>query len=144
MIEIWTDGGCEPNPGHGGWGYVMRRDDGCIAEDCGGEGATTNNRMEMTAILMALRALPDCALATVYSDSQYCVNGLTVWAAGWERRAWHTKQGEPMPNRDLWLALHEQKRRLRAQFKWVRGHSGNAGNERADELASIGRLKAMT
>ncbi len=143
MNEVWTDGACEPNPGLGGWGYVMHRADGCRVEDCGGDAETTNNRMELTAILMALKALPDGAVAVIYSDSQYAVNGLTVWGKAWAKRNWHKKDGLPMPNRDLWLALEAQKRRVRATFKWVRGHNGNAGNERADALASAGRAKVI-
>jgi ribonuclease HI len=134
-IEIWTDGACEPNPGNGGWGW--HRSDGMSGT--GGMGGTTNNRMEMTAILEALRELPNGAAATVYSDSQYCINGLTTWRTGWKRRDW-MKKGSAIPNRDLWIALEEQLLRLNAQFKWVRGHNGDPGNERADQLASEGRL----
>lgn len=133
-IKVWTDGACDPNPGVGGWGW--HRADG--ASDFGGERLTTNNRMEMTAILNAMRALPDGAVAIIHSDSQYCVNGLTVWSAGWARKDWR-KKGEPMPNRDLWLALEAEKKRLRAVFRWVRGHNGDAGNEKADRLAVMGR-----
>lgn len=143
MNQVWTDGACEPNPGAGGWGYVLRREDGCLIEDCGGAPGTTNNRMEMAAILESLRALRDGADVVVYSDSQYCTNGLTVWSKAWARRQWRKKDGSDMPNRDLWLALEHEKNRLKARFVWVRGHNGNAGNERADELASIGRRKAM-
>lgn len=135
---IWTDGACEPNPGLGGWGW--HRCDGAHA--CGGERDTTNNRMEMTAILEAMRALPDGAAATLYSDSQYCVHGLTSWSAGWAKRNWHRKNGEPMPNRDLWLALEAEKARVRVSFRWVRGHNGDPGNERADRLAEQGRCHA--
>lgn len=143
MTEIWTDGACEPNPGAGGWGYRIEHADGRVVEEFGGEKFTTNNRMEMTAILQALRTLAPCAEATVYSDSQYCVNGLTVWSIGWAKRDWR-KKGEDMPNRDLWLALEEQKRRVKARFVWVRGHSGNEGNERADYLAALGRLDVIS
>ena len=136
-VRIWTDGACYPNPGPGGWGW--HRSDG--EQAYGGVRETTNNRMELTAILEALKALPDGAQATVYSDSQYCVNGLTVWARGWEREDWK-KKGEPMPNRDLWMALHEQKQRVVARFEWVRGHNGNEGNERADRLAAMGQAQA--
>lgn len=136
-MQIWTDGACEPNPGLGGWGW--HRSDGKSAY--GGARDTTNNRMEMTAILEAMRALPDGAEATVRSDSQYCVNGLTIWSAGWARRDWRKKSG-PMPNRDLWLALEAEKRRLRVSFVWVRGHNGDRGNEHADALAELGRSHA--
>lgn len=132
-MEIWTDGSCFPNPGPGGWGW--HRSDG--RSDCGGAANTTNNRMELVAILMALREVPDGARVTVYSDSQYCVFGLTKWSDSWKRRAW-SKKGVPMPNRELWLLLEEQKSRVDARFEWIRGHSGDPGNERADELAALG------
>jgi len=136
-MEIWTDGGCSPNPGKGGWGW--HRSDGM--EACGGDACTTNNRMELTAILEACKALPDGTPATIYSDSQYCVNGLTIWSAGWAKKNW-MRGGEEIPNRPLWIALEEQKRRLRVSFKWVRGHNGHEGNEKADQLATKGRKMA--
>lgn len=108
----------------------------------GGEMDTTNNRMEMKAILQALRKLPDGAAVRVFSDSQYCVKGLTDWRAGWRRKNW-MKKGGPMPNRDLWIALEEQISRVRATFVWVRGHNGDSGNERADELANLGRATCI-
>jgi ribonuclease HI len=138
-MEIWTDGACLPNPGLGGWGW--HRSDGKSA--CGGEEATTNNRMEMTAILEALRELPDGAHATVYSDSQYCVKGLTVWRSGWRRKGWMNKTGD-MPNRDLWLQLEEEMIRCCAEIRWVKGHAGDPGNEKADQLADFGRRTAIT
>jgi ribonuclease HI len=134
LLLIWTDGACEPNPGVGGWGW--HRSDG--VSDCGGVPETTNNRMELTAILEAMKALPDGAHAILHSDSQYCVNGLTIWSAKWARKDW-MKNRQPMPNRELWLDLEEQKRRVQVEFRWVRGHSGDAGNERADRLADDGR-----
>ena len=142
MTEVWTDGACQPNPGLGGWGYMARAADGRVTEAFGGDRHTTNNRMELTAILMALKALPDQAVAVIYSDSQYAVNGLTSWSKNWARRDWRKKDGAEIPNRDLWLALEEQKMRVDARFRWVRGHSGNTGNERADRLADVGRLSA--
>lgn len=116
----------------------MQQADGTTVEDYGGERDTTNNRMEMTAILMALKALPNKAVAAIRSDSQYCINGLTIWRNGWMRRQWKKKDGAPMPNRDLWLALEEQRARVKPTFVWVRGHNGDVGNERADHLATLG------
>lgn len=143
MFEVWTDGACEPNPGKGGWGYTRVSECGEVVEDCGGEHDTTNNRMELTAILMALEALPTAAMAVIYSDSEYAVKGLTVCGKKWAKRNWRRKDGKPMPNRDLWVALDRQAKRVNVTFKWVRGHNGNEGNDRADELAGIGRWKAM-
>lgn len=137
-MNIWTDGACWPNPGTGGWGWY--RSDG--VSDCGGEKGTTNNRMEMTAILEALSKLPDGQNVIVYSDSQYCVKGLTVWRKGWSKKNW-MKKGEPMINRDLWMQLEGHVLRLEAKFVWVRGHDGNHGNERADMLAERGRAEVM-
>lgn len=135
MQTIWTDGSCYPNPGGaGGWGWH----DGQGRHEHGGERVTTNNRMEMTAILRAMQAQPDGAHVVICSDSQYCVNGLTTWKAGWKRKNW-MKKGEPMPNRDLWIELDRQQGRIKATFMWVRGHNGDAGNELADRLAAAGR-----
>lgn len=139
---IYTDGACEPNPGHGGWGFTVTNEAGATHDSFGGESQTTNNRMEMTAILQAMRWLPDGAAAKIHSDSRYCINGLTVWRDGWKRKNWMRKGG-PMLNRDLWLALEHELARVKAKFVWVRGHNGDPGNERADELASIGRLQTM-
>ena len=143
MYEVWTDGACEPNPGKGGWGYHIRDRRGEEWEDCGGERYTTNNRMELIGILMALKALPDAASAVIYSDSQYCVNGLTSWHAKWVKKDWKRKDGTDMPNRDLWLLLHQENQRVVASYSWVRSHCGNEGNERADRLASQGRAKLL-
>lgn len=135
VLRIWADGACEPNPGPGGWGW--HRSDG--ESRFGGDEETTNNRMEMTAILEALRELPDGKAVIIYSDSQYCVKGLTIWRKGWQKKNW-MKKGEPMINRDLWLLLEEQLSRLDVTTKWVKGHNGDAGNEKADELAVRGRM----
>lgn len=134
-MEIWTDGSCHPNPGPGGWGYVT--DEG--VEAFGGELRTTNNRMEMTAILAALQATPAGGSVTIYSDSMYCVNGLTKWNKSWAKSSWMRK-GEAIPNRDLWMELEAAKARVRATFSWVRGHAGNPGNIAADALANRGRM----
>lgn len=138
-LKIWCDGACEPNPGIGGWGW--HRNDG--QQQFGGEEETTNNRMEMTAILEALSKLPDGQVVTVYTDSQYCLKGLTVWRNGWKKKNWMKKKG-PIPNRDIWVLLEAQLIRLDASFVWVKGHSGDPGNEKADLLAERGRsLVAM-
>ena len=142
-INVWTDGACEPNPVVGGWGYVIRVG-GDVAESFGGERHTTNNRMELTAVLMAMSALADDAQAMIYSDSTYVVNGLTTWRARWRKREWCKTTGEPMPNRDLWRLLEAQLLRVQdARFCWVREHSGDPGNERADELAAAGRAGSI-
>lgn len=138
-MKIWSDGSCDPNPGPGGWGW--HRDDGVC--DCGGEKQTTNNRMEMTAILEALSKLPDGQEVEVFSDSQYCVKGLTIWRSGWRKNSWK-KKGEDMPNRDLWLQLETQMNRLKVEIKWVKGHNGDSGNELADSLARQGRAAAKS
>lgn len=134
MIQIWTDGSCYPNPGPGGWGW--HRCDG--KQGYGGDINTTNNRMEMTAILKSLIELPRGQEVLIYSDSQYCIKGLTEWRKGWKRKNW-IKKGEPMINRDLWIDLDQHVERLSITFEWVRGHNGNAGNEYADYLAGLGR-----
>lgn len=136
-LQIWTDGSAWPNPGPGGWGW--HSSDG--KERYGGARHTTNNRMEMTAILEALIELPDGAEAVVYSDSQYCVKGLTDWRDGWRKKGWRRK-GEDIPNRDLWIALEAQLERVQPTMRWVRGHNGDHGNERADALAEAGRMSA--
>lgn len=134
MLVIWTDGSCYPNPGPGGWGWC--RSDG--KESFGSVRDTTNNRMEMTAILKSLVELPDSEKALIYSDSQYCIKGLTEWRNGWKKKNW-IKKGEPMVNRDLWVELDYHVSRLVLTFEWVRGHNGDSGNERADYLALLGR-----
>lgn len=137
VLKIWADGGCWPNPGPGGWGW--HRSDG--ESRFGGDEETTNNRMEMTAILEALQELSDGKSAVIYSDSKYCVSGLTIWRKGWKKKNW-MKGGKPMINRDLWLMLEDQLDRLDVEIKWVKGHNGDVGNEKADELAGRGRMLA--
>lgn len=140
---IYTDGACVPNPGAGGWGYVTHHPCGAVTEACGGEARTTNNRMELTAVLEALRALPAGARVTVCSDSTYCVYGLQSWRKAWARQGWVRKNGKAVPNADLWSELHQLILQMDATFVWVRGHAGDAGNERADALAAAGRLAAL-
>jgi ribonuclease HI len=132
VIEVWTDGACHPNPGIGGWGWT--RSDG--VEKWGGEVETTNNRMELRAIINALESLPENSYGTLYSDSRYCVDGANSWMFSWARRGWPPK----IKNRDLWERLLEQrKRQPNVRIRWVRGHADNPGNERADALAEVGR-----
>lgn len=142
-VNIYTDGGCVPNPGRGGWGYTMAVHHGSevvTKEGYDGEEDTTNNRMEMMAPIMALRALPVLSSVTIYSDSQYVINGITKWMNNWIRRGWRTADGKQVKNADLWQELAEQAKKHRIRWEWVRGHSGIPGNERADMLAECGRL----
>ena len=135
--EIWTDGACSGNPGPGGWGvYILA--DGVEEELFGGEKATTNNRMEMTAAIVALEHLPEGAKIVLHTDSQYVKDGLTKWMANWKRRGWKTADGKPVKNQDLWERMDLAAKRRNVEWRWVRGHAGNAGNERADSLARLG------
>lgn len=141
-VVIYTDGGCEGNPGPGGWGAVVRCGD-VVREISGGELATTNNRMEMRAAIESLALLEERSEVCVYTDSQYLKNGITQWISGWKRKGWVTSAKEPVKNVDLWKRLDEQVARHRVIWKWVKGHAGNADNERCDGLAgrAIAKLK---
>lgn len=143
LHRCWSDGACEPNPGNGGWGFRIELPDGSVVEAQGGERRTTSNRMELTAAVQALHRLPDRARAVLYSDSEYVVKGVSTWLAAWKKRGWVKADQQPVKNRDLWMLLDGQLGRVDARFEWVRGHSGNPGNERADELAQIGRQEAL-
>lgn len=138
MIEIYTDGGCEPNPGTGGWAAIIIRN-GRSTELLGGEQQTTNNRMEMTAVIEALRYLQDAIgpgqEVTVFTDSRYVRNGITSWIAGWKRNGWRTSTGAPVKNEDLWRQMDHLCSIHHVTFKWLKGHNGHVHNERADELA---------
>jgi ribonuclease HI len=132
---VFTDGSCEGNPGPGGWGFVWVEDDVILAQKNGHDPATTNKRMELTALIEALRALPADAQLTVYSDSQLCVNTVNEWAAAWERRGWRRKTG-PIKNLELVQALWaEAKRHPNVKLQWIRAHDGSRWNEYADALA---------
>jgi len=137
-VEVWTDGGCKPNPGPGGWGVVLRCR-GVEKELSGGEMETTNNRMELTAAASALEALTRGCRVVVHTDSEYVRNGITRWHTGWVRRNWRNAAGDPVANMDLWKRLLEVEKRHSVEWKWVRGHSGDAMNERADQLATAAR-----
>jgi ribonuclease HI len=143
-ITIHTDGGCWPNPGNGGWGAVIRMPDGTRTELYGGEtGSSTNNRMELAAAIKALESLPKRSRVTLYSDSEYVVNGMNKWIDGWKQRRWTTAKKQPVRNRELWERLDDAANRHSVKFRWVRGHNGNPGNERAHALAEAGALKAL-
>lgn len=136
-VEIWTDGACSGNPGPGGWGVLLVFGEH-EKELCGGEAQTTNNRMEMTAAIEALNALKRPSNVILHTDSQYLKDGLTKWLAGWKRRGWKTAAKKPVKNQDLWQALDEACQRHQVDWRWVRGHAGDPGNERADALARRG------
>lgn len=133
-VEIFSDGACSGNPGIGGWGSILR----CgshVKELSGAEGATTNNRMEMTGAIAALEALNRPCEVVVTTDSQYLVKGMTEWLPGWVRKGWVNSKKEPVLNRDLWERLLELSKNHQIKWHWVRGHNGHIENERCDELA---------
>jgi len=136
-VEIFTDGACSGNPGPGGWGALLRFD-GHEKELSGGTGETTNNRMELTAALEAFKALKRPCRVDLYTDSEYLKNGITAWLPRWKANGWKTAGKKPVKNADLWQALDEALTRHEVNWHWVRGHSGHAGNERADALANAG------
>ena len=136
-VDIFTDGACSGNPGPGGWGAILRIGE-VEKELFGGEADTTNNRMEMTAVIEALRALSRPVKARVYTDSQYVQKGISEWIHGWKRRGWKTADKQPVKNVDLWQALDSEAARHEIEWLWVRGHDGHVENERADVLARRG------
>ena len=137
VVEVYADGACKGNPGPGGWG-VLLIEDGRERELHGGEPATTNNRMELTAVIRALEALPHGSRVRLYTDSQYVQKGMQEWIHDWKRRGWRTADKKPVKNDDLWKHLDELARNHRVEWHWVRGHDGHPGNERADALANRG------
>ena len=137
MIEIYTDGACSGNPGPGGWGALLRSGN-VETELCGGEPATTNNRMELLAVIEALQSLTQPVEAHVYTDSQYVQKGISEWIHSWKRRGWKTSTKEPVKNEDLWRRLDDLAASHRLEWRWVRGHSGHPDNERVDALARAG------
>ena len=135
FVEIFTDGGCRGNPGPGGWGALLRYSD-MEKELSGAAPRTTNNRMELTAAIMALEALREPCRVRLTTDSNYVRSGITEWMDDWKRRGWRTASGRPVKNRDLWQRLDEAAARHQVEWRWVKGHSGHAENERADALAT--------
>jgi ribonuclease HI len=139
QVTIYTYGACKGNPGPGGWGALLRFGER-EREVYGGEPLTTNNRMELTAVIRALETLERPCRVEIYTDSQYVKNGITEWLAQWKRRGWLTADRKPVKNADLWQALERAAARHSVSWHWVRGHSGHDGNERADALANRGVL----
>lgn len=139
MIDIFTDGACSGNPGPGGWGAILRMNEK-EKELFGGELETTNNRMEMMAVIEALKALkqPVTLPVRVHTDSQYVQKGISEWIHNWKRRGWKTANKEPVKNADLWRQLDQLASLQKVEWIWVRGHAGHIENERADELARRG------
>lgn len=136
-VEIFTDGACRGNPGKGGWGALLKYGDKEKTLH-GGEDNSTNNRMELTAVIMALEAVNESFKIVVTTDSKYVLQGATEWLAGWKQRGWKTAAKKPVLNADLWQRLDLALEPRNIEWKWVKGHSGHPGNERADSLANLG------
>ena len=135
-IEVFTDGACKGNPGPGGWGVFIRGDK--EAKFFGGESNTTNNRMELTAIIKALMILKDQYDLIIYTDSKYVIDGISSWIVKWKKNGWKTASKSSVKNADLWIELDELAGKFDIEWVWVKGHSGDPGNERADALANRG------
>mgnify|MGYP001259443827 CR=1 FL=1 len=140
-VEIFTDGACKGNPGPGGWGALLRMGE-TEKELSGGETLTTNNRMEMTAVIRALQALKRPCEVDLYSDSKYVIDGITKWIFGWQKKGWVNAAKKPVMNADLWREMIEATRPHSIKWHWVRGHSGHVENERVDALASAAAEEA--
>lgn len=136
-IEIYTDGACRGNPGPGGWGALLIAGKHEKALH-GGDPETTNNRMELTAAIEALNALTGPRKVILHTDSKYVMDGISKWMPNWKARGWKTAARKPVKNQDLWQALDEAAGRHEVDWRWVKGHNGNPGNEKADELANLG------
>jgi len=141
-VIAYTDGACRGNPGPGGWGvslqYGQHR-----KELSGGEASTTNNRMELMAAISALESLHERCAVTLHTDSKYVLQGLTEWLPGWKKRGWKTADKKPVKNQDLWERLDAAATRHQVEWKWVKGHAGDPGNENADRLANLGLEDAL-
>ncbi len=142
MLKIWTDGSCLGNPGNGGWAFVAT-DGKNVAERNGGEKNTTNNRMELTAVIRALSAAHKHAEVEIHTDSQYVKNGMESWIKNWKKNNWKTADKKPVKNQELWQQLDEVAKNIKIHWVWVRGHDGNPNNERADELARTAAEKLV-
>ena len=142
MIKIYTDGACKGNPGVGGWGAIIMQDEKNI-ELFGGENETTNNRMELMAVIMALKEISSNLELTIYTDSTYVQKGISVWIKNWKVNNWRSSSKKPVKNKDLWIELDEAVGSRKINWEWVKGHAGNEGNEKADELANQGVISMM-
>jgi ribonuclease HI len=141
-IEIFTDGACKGNPGPGGWGVILRSG-AHVKELHGGEWSTTNNRMELTAVIKGLGALTRRCKVKLWTDSQYVQKGISVWIVDWKRRGWRTADKKPVKNVDLWQQLDTLAAQHDVEWLWVKGHAGHPENERADQLANLGVEEAL-
>jgi ribonuclease HI len=142
LVVIYADGACKGNPGPGGWGAWISMG-GHSKELCGGEPVTTNNRMELMAVIRALQALKRACDVKVYTDSVYVQKGMTEWIGAWKKRGWRTADKKPVKNDDLWQELDAIAQQHTVEWLWVKGHAGDAGNERADALANQGVAQVM-
>ena len=142
MIKIYTDGACKGNPGVGGWGALILQDDKNI-ELFGGENETTNNRMELMAVIMALKEMSPSEELIIYTDSTYVQKGISEWIKNWKLNNWRSSSKKPVKNKDLWMQLDEASYARKINWQWVKGHAGNEGNEKADELANKGVISMM-
>jgi ribonuclease HI len=143
QVVIYTDGACSGNPGPGGWGAILTFGEK-VKEICGGEPATTNNRMELMAAIQALEALTKPCRIELHTDSRYVMDGISQWIHGWKARGWKTAAKAPVKNEDLWRRLDQARLRHEVDWRWVKGHSGHELNERADALARKGLTEARS
>ena len=142
VVQIWTDGGCKPNPGPGGWAAILVFRN-VVKELSGAEAKTTNNRMELTAAAEALESLKRPCDVVVHTDSEYLRNGITRWHVGWVRRNWRSSTGDPVANMDLWRRILDAAAPHAIDWRWIRGHAGDPMNERADRLATEARERLL-
>jgi len=142
IVSVYADGACKGNPGPGGWGVLIRMGEHS-KELCGGELMTTNNRMELTAVIRALEALKRTCQLKIYTDSVYVQKGMTEWLVSWKARGWRTSDKKPVKNDDLWQQLDGLAQPHEIEWIWVKGHAGHEGNERADALANEGVAKVL-
>ncbi len=140
VVELHTDGACSGNPGPGGWAFILKHpSSGKTREESGGEPGTTNNRMEMRAVIEGLRALSRPSCVDLYSDSQYVLNGLKDWLKGWKAKGWKTADRKPVKNQELWMELDTLVQRHNVRFHWIRGHNEHPENEKCDAMAVAAR-----